>query len=263
MGRLIAGAGAPTLRGGVFATIGEVLGAADLVVLARRTAGLSQAELAHRLGRPRSTIARWELGEMEPSYAAVTQALRACELAAVVELAAPDDSYLGQVGELLRLSPIERVRRLAGPVHVEQLGRLAAANIDGVLFGDVAAVLAGWPLSLPSSSRLELCAHPHAAAVRVPEVELTIDACPPGTRGLRDLRRDRERVVLEHGQGVWIASPLDLLRIEQARGHRVQAGALLAVLEHRRRFPNGPTAQRAYTEQQASEAVEAWLATSP
>nr|MBA2717004.1 hypothetical protein [Propionibacteriales bacterium] len=60
------------------------------------------------------------------------------------------------------------------------------------------------------------------------------------------------------GQGVWIASPLDLLRVEQARGRRVQTGALLAVLEHRRRFPNGPPAQRAYTEQQASEAVEAW-----
>lgn len=231
-------------------------------MLARRTAGLSQAELAHRLGRPRSTIARWELGEMEPSYAAVTQALRACELSAVVELAAPDDSYLGQVGELLRLSPLERVRRLAGPVHAEQLERLAAAEIDGVLFGDVAAVLAGWPLSLPSSSRLELCGDPHAA-VMVPEVELTIDARPPGTRGLQDLRRDRERVLLDGGRSVWIASPLDLLRIEQARGRRVQAGALLAVLEHRRRFPHGPPARRAYTEQQASEALEAWLATSP
>lgn len=198
---------------------------------------------------------------MQPSYAAVAEAVAACELSAVVELAAGDDSYLGQVGELLRLDALERVRRLAGPAHVEQLVRLAEAGVGGVLFGNVAAVLAGWPLSLPAGSPLELCPDPRAVTA-VPGVEVLVDARPPGTRGFRDLRRARERVALADGSSVWIAAPLDLLRIEQARGRRVQAGALVAVLEHRRRFPHGPPARRAYTELQAAEAVEAWLARS-
>ncbi|MDQ6745192.1 MAG: helix-turn-helix domain-containing protein [Actinomycetota bacterium] len=53
-----------------------MLSARDVLVAARRTAGLTQAQLGERLGRSRSTVARWELGEMEPSYAAGLLPLR-------------------------------------------------------------------------------------------------------------------------------------------------------------------------------------------
>jgi hypothetical protein len=82
---------------------------------------------------------------------------------------------------------------------------------------------------------------------------------PPGTRGHRDLRRDRELVDVGGGH-VQVASPLDLVRIERARRHDVQALGIEAVVEHRRRWPNGPPPPREYTEQQARGAVDAWLA---
>ena len=78
------------------------MGARDLLLLARRTAGLTQAELAQRLARPRSTIARWELGEMQPAYDAVVHAIAACGLEATVALASADSSYLHDVGGRLR-----------------------------------------------------------------------------------------------------------------------------------------------------------------
>jgi transcriptional regulator with XRE-family HTH domain len=40
--------------------------AKDLIVIARKRAGISQRELAERLGRPQATIARWEAGAREP-----------------------------------------------------------------------------------------------------------------------------------------------------------------------------------------------------
>lgn len=232
------------------------MAARDILVLARRTAGVSQAELGARLGRPRSTIARWELGEMQPSYAAVAEAIEACGLSATLELAGADGSYLGHVGEMLRLPPIDRVRRLGGARRAEQLAGLAEAGVDAIVFGDVAGALCGWPLTLPATGPLELC-----SARRLDEDLGDVDVVerPPGTRGMGDLRRDRERIDLGDARRAWIASPLDLLRIERARRRHAQVGALAAVLEHRRRWPDGPPPARHYTDEQAASAIDAWL----
>jgi len=233
-----------------------VLRAPDLLLLARRTAGLSQAELAQRLGRPRSTIARWELGDMAPAYNAMIDAIAACGLAATVALANADSSYLHDVGGRLRLEPIERLRRLASEQHVDVVQQLAERDADAIVIGDSAAALHGWPLLLDPEGNIEVCATA-AAAVRDLD-RVTVLEQPPGTRGYTDLRRDCELVGVPGGR-VRVASPLDLLRIERARNHVVQAGAIEAVLEHRRRWPNGPPAPRQYTEQEANAAIEAWL----
>jgi hypothetical protein len=196
---------------------------------------------------------------MEPSYAAVMAAIEACGFSATTELANYDASYLGHVSDMLRLQPLERVRRLSGERPAEHVLRLADAGVDGVLIGDVAGALCGWPLMFPSEGSLEVCADRRLARDLV---DVEVVQRPAGTRGVADLRRDREWVALRNGLGVWIASPLDLLRVERARGHRVQAGALAAVLEHRRRWPDGPPAQRRYTEQEAAVAVETRLSRS-
>jgi transcriptional regulator with XRE-family HTH domain len=238
-----------------------VLPAPDLLLLARRTAGLSQAELAQRLGRPRSTIARWELGEMAPAYDAVMEAIAACGLATTVTLANADSSYLHDVGGRLRLTPIERLRRLASERHVDIVQQLAERDADAIVIGDSAAALHGWPLLLDPAGDIEVCATV-AAAEAVRDLDrVTLVEQPPGTRGYTDLRRDCELVEVPGGR-VRVASPLDLLRIERARNHVVQAGAIEAVLEHRRRWPNGPPAPRQYTEQEANAAIEAWLTTT-
>lgn len=244
------------------ATVVSMLVARDLLLLARRTTGLSQAELARRLGKPRSTVARWELGETEPGYNAVMGAIRACDMAAVVQLARADESYLGDVGERLRAEPIDRLRALRGEGRVATVARIAELRGDAIVIGDTGAAMHGWPLLLPAGEPVEVCASADAEREVLRIDGVTVLARPPGTSGYMDLRRDRELVPTLEGV-VAIASPLDLLRIELARGHHEQAGAIEAVLEHRRRWPEGPPSRREYGEQEAREAVEAWLSRQP
>ena len=199
---------------------------------------------------------------MEPSYAAVMAAVDACGLSASVNLATRDWSYLHNVREILRLEPPERLRKLGGEGRLEAARRLAAHNCDGVLFGDAAAALSGCPLSLPYVGPFELCTSQAVSQALVDlDVDVDVDVVerPPGTRGLGDLRRDRERVAIGDGLGLWVASPLDLLRIERARLRYVEAGALEALVEHRRRWPAGPPPPREYTDGEAAAAIEKWL----
>ena len=94
---------------------------ADLIREARLRAGLTQAELGRRLGKPQSVIARWERGAVKPSLETVREVVRACGLELTFGLANYDDSYLLDIYDQLRLSPAERVERMA---------KLAAAQIE-------------------------------------------------------------------------------------------------------------------------------------
>ncbi len=79
-----------------------------LVKEARRRAGITQAELAARLGVPQSTIARWETGRIATSFDNVVRAVRACGLELVTQLAPADPQLATLVDEYLRMSPAER-----------------------------------------------------------------------------------------------------------------------------------------------------------
>ena len=75
---------------------------ADLLIAGRRRAGLSQEQLAERLGRTQSTIARWESGYQHPPLESVVEALHACGLELTVGMARYDDSYDSLIaGQLL------------------------------------------------------------------------------------------------------------------------------------------------------------------
>ena len=52
--------------------------AAQIIREARLKAGLTQTELATRLGRERAQVARWEIGGQEPSFANLSSAVEAC-----------------------------------------------------------------------------------------------------------------------------------------------------------------------------------------
>lgn len=80
----------------------------DLLLAGRKRAGLSQTQLAERLGRPQATIARWEKGRQHPSLETVVEVLHACGLELTVGMARYDDSYQSQVVRQLRLDPAER-----------------------------------------------------------------------------------------------------------------------------------------------------------
>jgi transcriptional regulator with XRE-family HTH domain len=82
---------------------------ADLLRQARFRAGLTQAELGRRIGRPQSQIARWESGRVEPSLETLCRLIRACGLELTYALANYDDSYVPYIKRLLELSPQERI----------------------------------------------------------------------------------------------------------------------------------------------------------
>jgi hypothetical protein len=63
------------------------MAAAQVIREARLKAGLTQSELAARLGRERAQVARWETGGQEPSFENVQKVVEACGFALQVEIA--------------------------------------------------------------------------------------------------------------------------------------------------------------------------------
>jgi transcriptional regulator with XRE-family HTH domain len=83
---------------------------ADLLREARLRAGLTQAELGRRVGKPASVISRWERGAVQPSLETLRALIRACGLELTFRLANYDDSYVEFIERYLELTPTERVR---------------------------------------------------------------------------------------------------------------------------------------------------------
>ena len=97
----------------------------DLLVEARRRAGISQAELGRRSGVPASLIGRYERYEVTPSLERLRSLLRAAGFELSIRLAKVDESNHDQVliERELRHSPAERLRR--GLTAGQKLGALA------------------------------------------------------------------------------------------------------------------------------------------
>lgn len=84
----------------------------DLIREARLRAGLSQGQLADRLGKHPTVISRWERGIVAPSLETLREVVRACGLELTLGLANADehghDARL--IERSLRLTPSERLR---------------------------------------------------------------------------------------------------------------------------------------------------------
>ncbi len=139
---------------------------ASLIVEARRRAGLSQRELALRLGNRQAEIARWERAHVVPSLERLREVVAACGLELTVGLAAADDSYVAPIIEALQLPVGERLARSLAAAGRGRRARafatgaprpavldvggvlqaLADANVAYVLVGEIAEVLHGSPL---------------------------------------------------------------------------------------------------------------------
>jgi len=103
--------------------------AGDLIREARRRAGLTQRELAERLGTTQSAIARLERGGTEPSYERVAEALRACGLDLVPQLLRADDADWSVASSNLTVGPDARVRRHQAALRFAMAGRRALADV--------------------------------------------------------------------------------------------------------------------------------------
>lgn len=77
-------------------------------------AGLTQAEVAARLGRDRAQVARWEIGGQEPSFENVQAVVEACGFVLKVEIAEREqDSALdAQLETSVLQAPQQRVQAL-------------------------------------------------------------------------------------------------------------------------------------------------------
>ncbi len=226
------------------------------VLMARRRAGLSQRELADRLGLRQATIARWERGNRQVSMEDIAGVATACGLQLEAHLVTVDRSWWAQIALQLELGPIDRVRcltRPGAPDLVAGLSALAALAPQLVVIGDAAGALQGSPLLL-GGAVIEVCAEnalqltgvgrrlarreyglPGGARLR------TVDS-PPGTHGFRDLWRGAEAVDVQAGE-LPVASVLDLLRIADAsdrRSDRLDALVYRAVLDVRDALSEAP-----------------------
>jgi transcriptional regulator with XRE-family HTH domain len=74
---------------------------------------MTQAELGRRVGRPQSSIARWERGAVTPSFETLRELIRACGLELTFRFANYDDSYVAHVERYLQLTPKERLEHAA------------------------------------------------------------------------------------------------------------------------------------------------------
>jgi transcriptional regulator with XRE-family HTH domain len=93
---------------------------ADLLREARLRAGITQAELGRRVGKPQSAIGRWERGEVRPSLETLRDLIRACGFELCFRLANYDDSYVPHIERMLALTPAERVERAVQRARVYQ-----------------------------------------------------------------------------------------------------------------------------------------------
>lgn len=87
---------------------------AQVIRAARLKAGLTQAEVAARMGRERAQIARWEIGGQEPSFENVRAVVEACGFTLEVEIAdrAETPELDAELEASLLQAPQQRVQAL-------------------------------------------------------------------------------------------------------------------------------------------------------
>jgi transcriptional regulator with XRE-family HTH domain len=97
-----------------------------LIAQARKTGGLTQAELADRLGSHQSVVARWETGRTSPDFVTVQRAVRAAGFELGISLHPLDDHDLALIRRELNLLPHERLSGMVKAVNrIDMMSQLA------------------------------------------------------------------------------------------------------------------------------------------
>lgn len=96
-----------------------------LIREARRRQGLSQRELAKRLGTSHAAVMRWEKGLVRPPWDTVIEAVRRAGLDVRVSLVEASEHDLALARERLSKSPTERLADLAAMASFIERGRRA------------------------------------------------------------------------------------------------------------------------------------------
>ena len=99
---------------------------AELLRSARLEAGLTQVQLAARLGTTQSAIARWESGQVSPRVSTLQRVLDGLGYELELSTRRSDDADLEQIRQRLRWTPRERLLYLVDMVEFE--GRVRSAR---------------------------------------------------------------------------------------------------------------------------------------
>jgi transcriptional regulator with XRE-family HTH domain len=97
-----------------------------LIRQARLLAGLSQAELAARVGTTQPVVSRWERGSEVPRIDALARALQACGFEADLVFRRRDDVDRSQIAGALALTPDERLESVVQTTRLLGLARTSA-----------------------------------------------------------------------------------------------------------------------------------------
>jgi transcriptional regulator with XRE-family HTH domain len=97
----------------------------DSLVRRRRELGLSQTEVAARMGTSQSAVARLERGGVTPTFAKLGQLVRACGFELEVRLVPADDHDWSLIQRNLRLTPTQRLEKAAATRRLVAAGRRA------------------------------------------------------------------------------------------------------------------------------------------
>jgi transcriptional regulator with XRE-family HTH domain len=247
--------------------------ARNVIVVARRRAGLTQQELARRLGVPQGTVARWESGATEPKFCAVQETVDACGFDLTLGFANADEgSWASLIYDQLRRTPAERLRQLSRGRfdRVEALKVIAGAGVRAIVVGETAGALHGWPLILDGPGGFDLLVHPDdwrrasevVAAAHSTELIRLLDSLP-GAWGYADLARNSVQVEVD-GVLVQVGALVDLMRVAHSERGGFSAEfalALDATLQLTERLRSSSrTGLRKLTEQEAREEADRWLA---
>lgn len=87
----------------------------ELIKEARRRVGLTQLQLARRMGTGQSVIARWERGERSPTMETILRVAEICGLELQTSLVEREPTGIDRAGlaRLRSLSPTERLKLAA------------------------------------------------------------------------------------------------------------------------------------------------------
>ena len=87
----------------------SALGSGRLIREARRLGGLTQADLARRLGTTQSAVSNWERGRDTPRVDTLARILEACGFEADMTFRRLDDVDRSQIRQNLAMTPAERL----------------------------------------------------------------------------------------------------------------------------------------------------------
>ena len=87
----------------------STLGSGRLIREARRVGGLTQAELARRLGTTQSAVSNWERGRDTPRVDTLARILEACGFEADMTFRRLDDVDRAQIRQNLAMTPAVRL----------------------------------------------------------------------------------------------------------------------------------------------------------